>query len=263
MNLDGAALIGVGRTAEVFAGGEGRALKLFRAWHSETSAEEEHRNAAAAAEAGLPAPRVYGLERVDGRLGLVLERIEGPSLLQLLTARPWRALAVARQLAEVQGSLHARRLPGLRPLRESLRWGIAGAKLPDPLRAQAEAALARMPDGDAVCHGDFHPDNVVLTARGPVVLDWAQLSAGHPLADVVHTSLMLRISSPVTGTLGLAVNAGRRLLHAVYLRRCLELAGSHRADLAPFLLPVAAARAGHWIEDEGPALRAMIERLAA
>jgi aminoglycoside phosphotransferase (APT) family kinase protein len=261
MNLDGAARIGVGRTAEVFAWGEGRVLKLFHPWHPEAWSEGEHRHTAAAAAAGLPAPRVYGLERVDGRVGFVLERLEGPSLLQVLTSRPWRALAVARQLAEVHAAVHARGAPGLLPVRERLRWGIDRADLPAALRARATDALARMPDGDAILHGDFHPDNVILTARGPVVLDWSELSTGHPLADVARTSLLLRVASPATGPLGLALKAGRSLLHAAYLRRYLRVTGRTRAELAPFLLPVTAARVGHRIENEQAGLRALLARL--
>jgi aminoglycoside phosphotransferase (APT) family kinase protein len=262
MELSSATRIGVGRTAEVYAWGEGRVLKLFHPWHPHEWAENEHRLTAAAFEAGLPAPRVDGLERVDGRLGMVLERIEGPSLLQLVAARPWTILAVARRLAEVHAAIHARRVPGLIPVAQHLRWRLERARLPERLRGAAEAALSRLPPGDAVCHGDLHPDNVVLTRRGPVVIDWPELSAGHPLADLVRTSLLLRFSSPPHGRLRWVLRVGRRALHAVYLRRYLELAGRRADDLAPFLLPVAAARLGSEIEDERSALLAFVERLA-
>lgn len=262
MELSKAARIGVGRTAEVFAWGEGKVLKLFQPWHPEPWAESESRLTAAAYEAGLPAPRVYGLERVGGRLGVVLERVEGPSLLQLVAARPWRVVAVARRLAEVHAAIHARRVQGLMPLAQHLRWRIDRAALAEPVRSRTLEALARMPPGDAVCHGDLHPDNVVLTPRGPVVIDWPEISTGHPLADVARTSLMLRIASPPHGRLRLALQAGRRVLHAVYLRRYLELTGSRAEELAPFLLPVAGARYAYLIEDERRALLALLERLA-
>ena len=131
----------------------------------------------------------------------------------------------------------------------------------DPAFEATTAALAELPSGGAACHGDLHPDNVVLTARGPVVLDWPELSAGHPLADVARTSLMLRIASPADGRLGLALRAGRRLLHAAYLRRYLKLTGRRAEELAPFLLPVAGARYAYLIDDERRALLAILERL--
>lgn len=262
MELSSETRIGVGRTAEVFAWGEGKVLKRFHPWHPEPWAEREYQLTSGAYEAGLPAPRVYGLERIDGRIGMVLERIEGPSLLRVLMAKPWKVVGVARQLADVHAAIHARRMPGLVPLEQHLRWSLDRARLPDRLRGAADAALARMPTGEAVCHGDFHPDNVVLTSRGPVVLDWPEISSGHPLADVVRTSLALRISSPAHGRLGWALEAGRRLLHAVYLRQYLKRTGRRAEELAPFLLPVTAARYGYEIEDEETALLALLERLA-
>ena len=42
-----------------------------------------------------------------------------------------------------------------------------------------------------VCHGDVHPDNVVMTADGPVLLDWDLLCLGPPAWD--H-SMLLRLT---------------------------------------------------------------------
>jgi aminoglycoside phosphotransferase (APT) family kinase protein len=260
--LDATHLVGIGRTAEVHAWSAGRVLKLFHPGVPAARVEHERRITAAAHAAGHPAPAVF--ERVEraGRHGFVMERVEGPSLLADLQRRPWRAVAVGRQLAEVQAALHSRPVPGLPSLSEKLGRRIAAAALPEPLRARAEAALARLPAGEALCHGDLHPDNVVLTPGGPVVIDWSEATRGHPLADVARTSLMLRIGSPPHGAFGVLLNAGRRVLDGAYLARILALTGSPRGALEPFLLPIAAARAEERIEDERAALLGILERLA-
>jgi aminoglycoside phosphotransferase (APT) family kinase protein len=36
-------------------------------------------------------------------------------------------------------------------------------------------------------HGDFHPGNVVLTQRGPVVIDWRNTTEGPP--DLSETEI--------------------------------------------------------------------------
>jgi aminoglycoside phosphotransferase (APT) family kinase protein len=54
------------------------------------------------------------------------------------------------------------------------------AEAPDLLRTAALDRLRRLPAGDRLCHGDFHADNVVLTRRGAVVLDWMTAVRGHP-----------------------------------------------------------------------------------
>jgi aminoglycoside phosphotransferase (APT) family kinase protein len=263
MKLDEAQRIGVGRTAEVFAWGEGRVLKLFRDWVPPGWVDHEHRLARAVHGAGLPAPEVFELEAHAGRRGYVMERVSGPSLLQELQRRPWRLLWVAQQLGALHARIHACRVPGLPALTARLRDTMARAELSGAERARAEAALAAMPEGDALCHGDFHPDNVILTAHGPVVIDWSEASTGHPLADVVRSALMLRLSAPPEERLSLGLRLGRAALHAGYLRRYLRETRTPRAALAPFQLPVAAARLGQDIPEEKPALQAFIAGLAA
>ena len=78
-------LLAEGRTAEVFAYGEGRVLKLDRPeWDGLSSFEATVLVDLAAA--GLPVARPHGTVRVDGRHGVVLDRVEGPSLLEVVSA---------------------------------------------------------------------------------------------------------------------------------------------------------------------------------
>jgi len=44
--------------------------------------------------------------------------------------------------------------------------------------------LAQLPIANTVCHGDFHPDNIMLTPTGPIVIDWIDATQGHPAADI-------------------------------------------------------------------------------
>ncbi len=78
-------LLAEGRTAEVFAAGEGRVLKLDRPeWNGLSVFEASVLTLLA--DAGLPVARPHGTRTVDGRSGVILDRIEGPSLLQVLSA---------------------------------------------------------------------------------------------------------------------------------------------------------------------------------
>jgi hypothetical protein len=91
--------IGVGRTAEVFAWRHGEILKLLRPGFPERMGEREASIAALVDAAGLAAPRFLGTERVDGRYGLVCERVGGSSMFDRLSARPWLVDALAQRFA--------------------------------------------------------------------------------------------------------------------------------------------------------------------
>ena len=71
---------------------------------------------------------------------------------------------------------------------------IARAKLLDEPRKQLLLGrLSDMPEGDRLCHGDFHPVNVLGDASQPLVIDWPDASCGDPAADVCRSYLLLRL----------------------------------------------------------------------
>jgi hypothetical protein len=80
--------LAVGRTAEIYAWGEGRVLKLFRDGWGKDSAAHELAAARAIHAAGVSSPRADEAVEVAGRAGILYEHISGPTLLDVLLARP-------------------------------------------------------------------------------------------------------------------------------------------------------------------------------
>lgn len=238
-----------GWTAEVYAWGDDRILKLFRKGWASVAADREAAHARLAHAAGIPTPAVVDVIRIGNRVGVIFERTDGPTLLEALAEGSREAVAVAEQLATLHADLHARDAQMLPPLRRYLRACIARARrLTREARTAAQAALDVLPDGGAICHGDFHPGNVILTAAGPVVIDWLQATRGDPVADVARTSLLLECAEPpahLAPPARAAIAGARRALHAAYLRRYAELRPISREQLAAWTLPVAAARLSH------------------
>lgn len=184
-------LIAQGRAADVFDAGPGRVLRRYRAREHDCAREGAVMRHAALA--GYPVPAVYDVCGPD----LVLERIDGPTMLDALGRTPWRLRSYARLLAD----LHTRlgRVP-------------APSGLPQPLGA-----------GSDLLHLDLHPGNVILSARGPVVIDWTNASAGPAAADVADTWLLLACARPDDG-LALVVAVQR-----LYARLFLAHAGRQAA----------------------------------
>ncbi|MHB0876194.1 MAG: hypothetical protein ACYC5O_09135 [Anaerolineae bacterium] len=81
--------VGFGATANIYAWGDGQVLKLFHAGISEAAIRREAEATAIAHGIGLAVPAVGGVVEVDGRLGIVYERVSGPTLLQSISASPW------------------------------------------------------------------------------------------------------------------------------------------------------------------------------
>ncbi len=188
------ALIARGNTSDVYAWGNGAVVKLLRPGIPKAWADKEARNTALVHDAGLPAPGVGDVVVVDGRPGIVFERIDGPVMWDQMRAEPATAPSLCRQLARLQADIMSTAAPGgLKPLRARLRNNIeAAVHLSERERAFALNELDALPDGSALCHYDIHPANVLMGANGPVVVDWFDAAAGDPLADVVRTSILIR-----------------------------------------------------------------------
>lgn len=241
------ALIGKGRTADVYAWGEGRILKLYQGRMPASAVEREYIITRSAHAAGAPVPVTYELVEMEGRYGIVFERIEGISLLAELQAKPWKLFAVARQLGELHAQIHDSRAPVELPAqRQQIKNAIEAAN--DMVEADKQAVqnyLMQLPDGESLCHGDFHPDNILLAARGPVIIDWLTGTRGHPLADVARTSLLFQTAGLPPGTpahIRLLIKISRSILHAIYLNRYLQLHPAKRQQIDQWRLPLIAAR---------------------
>lgn len=193
--MEGLKKLGTGRTAEAFLTEDGRVLKLFYAGYPQESVEKELRNAGMVDALGVPAPRCFGSVEMDGRVGIVYERAAGESLLSDLL-RTGDAEGCARVMAELHGKLLACELPGealdtREFLRREIQWN---RKLPEERKAEALARLDALPGGRALCHGDFHPDNVLVDGEKAMVIDWMNLSRGDATFDVAQTWFLLACS---------------------------------------------------------------------
>jgi len=184
--LKEAKLVGRGFTSDVYAWGTGRVLKLFHSWVPHERAERECRITHAVHSSGLPVPEPYEVATIGELCGVVFERVEGVSMLAHFQRTPWKMFTAIRQLADLHARIHATPGPPELPTqRERLAMGIARSTILSVQEKEAaQAALAELPDGTATCHGDFHPENILFTARGPVVIDWTSGSRGDPLGDV-------------------------------------------------------------------------------
>src|SRR5512134_133778 len=194
--ITGHAPFASGRAAELFEWGSGRVIKLWRSG-GQVEAHREARIARAACEGGAATPKVIEVVEVDGRGGIVFERADGPTMVAALTTKPWTLISLAQQLAELQASLHrCPAPPGLESAPQAFESNIRRASgLSEAQKAAVTAILHALPAGDRLCHGDLHPDNVLMTRRGPMIVDWSNAFAGPPPADVARTAYLLRLST--------------------------------------------------------------------
>jgi len=176
-------LLAAGRDADIFEYGSGLVLRRSREGHSmarEAQVMEYIRSQ------GFPVPAVE--EVSDDGLSMVMERIEGPDMVALMSKRPWAIPRLGRVLADLHLRLHE-------------------LAAPDWLH---DAPVGR---GDRLLHLDLHPMNVMMSTRGPVVIDWTGACRGDPADDVAVAWVLMAAGEVPTGRLmGMILGRARSAL---------------------------------------------------
>ena len=239
-------LIGKGRTAEVYEWDEGWVLKLFyphipRGWVS-----YEAKVGSLVFDAGAPSPRVGGCVELGDRAGIIYERINGTTLLEHLMEKPQEGVLYAKQMAALHYRIHCSTCDELP--RQGDRFSRAIMQAADILGEDKARTvmeyLDRLPNPSKICHGDFHPANLML-GRDLIPIDWMNVYSGAPCSDVARTCLMLR-TPHVPQELSIVGQNGlirlKQAIHDAYLEEYLRLSGSEPHEIEAWFLPVMAVR---------------------
>lgn len=236
--------IAQGRTADVFPWDDTHILKLFHSWFDLENIQYEQAMARAVYASGVRSPQVGEIVRVGDRNGLIYERVPGISMLDLLLQRPWKVFHFARRLARLHARMHECifdvNIPAQRSQIES-KINRAGS-LSAPVRTGLLNALASLPGGDRVCHGDFHPANVLVHGEQETVIDWIDSARGNPLADVARTSILALGVAESSQASNPFLKAFTKVLHSAYLRHYFSLRPGGEKEYRRWLPIVAGAR---------------------
>ena len=213
--------INQGGTADIHAWAPGQVVKLFKEGFPPELGKQEARMTQAVFAAGVPAPEVFGEVTLDGRFGIVLGRLDGPTLLQATRSGAVTFAEAGAILASLGLSVH--RMPPPSEAFHLRGWmdtafRLSGDIVPKPIVSVALALIDRLQQpGDGLCHGDIHPGNVIMTADGPRLLDWtfsirAPAALDHGFTHISLTEFALDVTDNPRRPL--AVNAAAQSEYA-------------------------------------------------
>ena len=112
-----------------------------------------------------------------------MEYIEGETLAALMKKYPKREREYLDLLSELQKEVSGQRVPLLPRLKDKMREKISASEYSESVKYDLLARLDGLPRHYKLCHGDFRPSNVILTADGtPYILDWAHATQGNAAA---------------------------------------------------------------------------------
>lgn len=167
------------------------AVKVFSDDYAQSDVLNEALNQTRAVEAGIPAPHVLEVKKIDGRWAIVSEFIRGKTLAALMEEEPERLEEYLELFVELQMSVHAKEAPLLGKLKDKMNRKISETTLDATTRYELHTRLDAMPKHKKVCHGDFNPSNIIMDENGRAwILDWSHVTQGNASADVARTYLL-------------------------------------------------------------------------
>lgn len=252
-----------GRTADVYDWDEGHILKLFHNWFPLENAEYEWKIARAVHASGVKSPAVGDMIQLEGRNGLIYERVAGESMLAMFRRKWWMVFGYARIFAKLHTQMHESVFDADVPtLHGKLQYRIEHLDvLPASLKISLLDALHYQPEADRVCHGDFHPANLLISGKDANIIDWIDASRGNPLADVARTSIILRGAVENSQIPNPLLKILVRLFHSIYLSQYFRTRPGGQAEYRHWLPIVAAARLDEGIKELEPWLLAQAKRV--
>jgi Ser/Thr protein kinase RdoA (MazF antagonist) len=191
--------IGEGAYAEVHAWAPGQVLKLFKSGFPRRHSWWEARMTRAVFAAGAPAPEVFDEVTLEGRFGVVLQRLDGPTLLQLSRSGAMTREQTGAILAALAISVQKiAPPPGVLSLRETMDGSsrLSGGMLPKHIATGILTLIERLAPGDGLCHGDLHLGNVMMTADGPRLIDWGGATRAPAGLDLACCHVILSEVAP-------------------------------------------------------------------
>jgi aminoglycoside phosphotransferase (APT) family kinase protein len=227
MNLS--TIIAKRETKTVYRDGDA-AVKLFDETYGAADVLNEALNHAIVYETGFAVPQLIEVAKIDGKWAIVTEFIEGETLARKMSDQPAEAGQHLARLADVQLRMHSFTAKRLRHHTDKMYAKIQESGLDPTAIYELHTRLNSLPRHDKLCHGDFMPENIIITPSDDVyVLDWSHATQGNASADAARTYLRFLLE-------------GRARYGEQYLTFFCEKSGTARSYVQKWLPVVAASQ---------------------
>ena len=216
----------------------GKATKVFAKTYNKSDVLYEALNTSRVEDAGVNIPKLLEVAVTDGKWSITSEYVEGPTLTQLIEKYPDKADDYIKKMVEYQISFQKKSNPLLLVLKDKMNRQINSIEeLDNSVKYELLTRLNSMKNHTKRCHGDYCPDNIIVTAdaKGNIkeitAVDWVHATQGNASADIANTFLLLKLQF-----------GDKSDIPEKYISAFCELTNTKRSYVNEWLPLVAAAR---------------------
>lgn len=146
-----------------------------------------------AINAVYPIPKTYSVEVKDDGIYIEKDFVEGITLTEAFKKNPEKAGELLVRMVNLQKKIHSTLFDFPYHFSDKLKGDIKNVH--DSEKDTVLAFLDTLKE-DRLCHGDFHPDNIIVNGNSMVAIDWDNATPGDPYLDVARTFLLLKSHAP-------------------------------------------------------------------
>lgn len=169
----------------------GKATKVFAKTYNKSDVLYEALNTSRVEDAGVNIPKLLEVAVTDGKWSITSEYVEGPTLTQLIEKYPDKADDYIKKMVEYQISFQKKSNPLLLVLKDKMNRQINSIEeLDNSVKYELLTRLNSMKNHTKLCHGDYCPDNIIVTADAKEISKKSQQLTGYMLHRVMHLPIL-------------------------------------------------------------------------
>lgn len=213
---------------------------------------------------GKNVPETYEYLMINGRPAIVMQRIPGISMSEKIGKNPFNLYKHADLLAQLHlDLLDSEKEEGLVSVKERASLLIPMTEMLNTEQKNfALKVLEELEEGNELCHGDFHPGNILISNSKYYIIDWFSATSGPKISDIAHTYLLLRNTPRLPGSSRIKFYTMRPFIKALgsrYLKTCYQLFPFDRSEFSHWLIVRAAERVFYGMPSEKASLIKFID----
>lgn len=221
-------IIASGQEAVVYRNGE-LAVKVFNESTPKTAALYEAFTHSRIEDTGLLVPKIHEVSKKDGKWAITMDCIEGKTLYDVMLEDPQHMEDHINSMVDLQVEIHSKKAPHLARQKDRFITQIQGLSyIDDSKKYELLTRLDGMPKHKKLCHGDFHPMNIIIKEGEYYIVDWVNASRGNASADVANTYLIMSLKNKETAEIYLNTFCDKTNTRKDYVQRWIPIVAAAR-----------------------------------
>ena len=247
-------LIAQGGEADIYDIGDGKILRVLRNQKGRSFRTEKHLFPLLE-EHNICVPVAYEYIETEDMTAITMQKITGITMLEQLKRHPLQIVSGIKKFASMHSQLlNIHSNSELNSIYDIVdHFTSQASHMDEKLLDFVLNLLKELPADDYICHGDFHPGNILIQDNSYYIIDWGAAYRSNYVSDIAHTYLLMTNVPTIPGQNRMQhlLISGIGLITAkTYLKQVLKLKKFSLTDFSKWTVIMALKRVYYGIPSE-------------